>query len=279
MGLMQRSSYVPKIAVTLIGILTGLTFYPLATQAQSVLLERAENSEDYKFVAPSFIETNKTNGRPTHRTSGGDRGPCAERLIALVPGEGEIRLQSDNCSESDFSLSKSYLALTTEEKPSLLFYVPEQSIPGLYGKLVLLEEKQRIHKQLVPLPPKAGTIAFRLTKPLEIDKEYHWIFSIVVYPRRPAKNPEVEGFIQRIEFKTSLKESASDRERIRACAKNGIWYDALAGLANLHQETPEDKNVATNWATFLSSVGLGAIADAPVRWSLPESEVSVPIAD
>ena len=252
----------------MVGELASCVFLSLPAQAQSVQqLGSVEPGRLYFFSSPSASSAGdfEEEGRPTQRTAGGDRTSCAEQLIALIPGNGEIQNQPGSCGAE----SVSFPTQTVVEFPTLWFYVPTQSTPTLSAEFVLLDDQEQpVLIQPISLSEIPGVVSVSPNRPLETGKQYRWIFSLLVNPDRPSSNPAVEGFIRRIEPDATLirqiERAVSPRERIAIYAQEGIWHDALTALADLRQATPRDPRLLTDWTDLLSSVGLGAIAHVPV---------------
>lgn len=248
------------------GLSSAIAFMP--TKANSIQPLSNAEPEPLYFVSPSLASSAndfEEEGRPTQRTAGGDRNSCAEQLIALIPGKGEIQNQPGACGAE----SVSFPTLTVVESPTFWFYVPAQSTAGLSAEFVLLDDQEQpILIQPISLSETPGVVSVSPTHPLETGKQYRWMFSILVNPDRPSRNPAVEGLIRRIEPNSTLlgqiKSAVSSREQVAIYARQGIWQDALTTLANLRRATPGDPRVLTDWTDLLGSVGLGSIASVPV---------------
>lgn len=205
----------------------------------------------------------ESEGRPPSRTSAGSRNSCLDLLIALVPGRDTVRVDNNDCG----GYSASLMALTVSAQPTLWFYLPE-SVRGGSAELVLLDTNQQAtFVQPVTIGDAQGIIRVALNQPLEIERPYHWVFS--VEGRNNTAEPLfVEGFIQRVAPNTTLAaaltSAPSKPEQMALYAEHGIWHDALTLLLDLRRAAPTDTVLANQWTSFIESVGLGAIADAPV---------------
>ncbi|MDJ0708328.1 MAG: DUF928 domain-containing protein [Leptolyngbyaceae cyanobacterium MO_188.B28] len=204
-------------------------------------------------------------GRPRRRSSGGSRGICADLLVALVPGVGTLAQSDQNCSLQ----SASTLALTVDETPTLWFHAPEQDQANRAAELVLLDDNQQaISIERFILPQASGIVGVQLSQPLATNQSYQWVFSILENQRNPSQNPAVEGVLRRVapdaNLEMALLSADTQRKRVDVFAQNGIWHDALTELVNLRRTAPNNPAVARDWASFLNSVDLSAIADAPL---------------
>jgi len=52
--------------------------------------------------------------------------------------------------------------------------------------------------------------------------------------------------------------------KVIAYARNGIWYETLATLAEMRRLAPNDSRLTTEWTQLLQSQGLESIADQPL---------------
>jgi hypothetical protein len=161
------------------------------------------------------------------------------------------------------------LALSLTSSPTLWFYIPQQSRPDTVGQLTVLDEsEQPIATEQVTLSTEAGVVGVALSQPLRPDRPYHWVFSILINPRRPSQNPTVEGVIQWTEPNTAianqLNQARSPLEKVAIYRQHQIWQDALTELIALRQNQPDDANVNEIWNDLLEEQGLEAIANAPI---------------
>ncbi|MEI2580743.1 DUF928 domain-containing protein [Scytonema sp. PRP1] len=184
--------------------------------------------------------------------AGAGRGRCPA-LVAL--GKDEIPLtafvpviqeeQSSSSNSDDISLSKlNYVwGKTTEAYPTFLFYIPYvyKKSEVEYGKFVLLDkDKHRVTGPIfVKIPVDKPSIAkFTLpesAKPLEINQEYTWYFSIICNPLKPSRNPGVTGWIERVQL------PILPPQNYLYYAQQGIWYDTVTHLV-------ENANIQTQSA-------------------------------
>lgn len=206
--------------------------------------------------------------RPGGRTSGGSRGACLEQLIALVPGTDAIPVGAGTCETPSESLP----TRTVHDTPTLWFYVPtppaSSAQPGAIVEFVLLDQTGQIqYTKPITVAETPGIVAVQ-TPSLQRNQSYQWVFSLLINARNPSQNPTVDGWVLRIEpdaaLSQDLAQATSPQERIAAYASHGVWQDALTQLALLRQADPENPALLAAWHELLDSVGLGAIADAPL---------------
>lgn len=187
---------------------------------------------------------------PGRRESGGTRGGGIfgrENAIALVPEMGGV---------------------TVSEFPSFFFYIPEidgpsPEVTAFFG--IVDENNQIIYETQLNLPETVGIIKIEGTetaaKPsLEVGKIYRWYWEI-------EGGGILTGTVQRVEADPELTEAlkrATPEDYPDLYIDAGIWYDSLSVLAELRQADPDNSNLTTRWQKLLASVGLEAIADAPL---------------
>ncbi|NEQ25783.1 MAG: DUF928 domain-containing protein, partial [Microcoleus sp. SIO2G3] len=158
--------------------------------------------------------------------------------------------------------------LTTSDRPTFWFYVPYSLTDDRPGEFVLLDrDRNYVYQSSAIRSDAAGIIRITLppsVPPLEIGNRYQWTFMIGC----EADNPIfTQGSIERIASTAPLADrlaQSTPSERADLFASQGIWYDALTTLAELHLADPHDRTIAANWYSLMQSVGLADIADQPL---------------
>lgn len=191
-------------------------------------------------------------GAPARTADGGARG-CGEYkqgekpLTALIP--------------------RKHLALTVAEHPTFFWYIPQSEAKALEFTLRDENDETVIYRTTLPVPTKAGIISLTLPSDsapaLEVGKMYHWYLAMICNPEDRSGDTVVDGWIERISLSEKLAEeikNASPNTLPSIYAKAGIWHEALATLAKLRRNNPNDTNVASRWQEFLKSVDLGEFA-------------------
>jgi Domain of Unknown Function (DUF928) len=197
-------------------------------------------------------------GLPGRREGGGTRGGCLAQagaqphsLTALIPATNTGR--------------------TVTAHPSLFWYVPQNTAAA--AEFVLLDAANtEIYKTILPISQQPGVLSLSLpadgsVPALEVGKSYRWYFSLICDPLDRSADSFTTGWVQRTEPSTALAQqlsAAAEEEKPLIYASAGIWYEALAGLAELRREQPQNAQVQTQWQTLLESVGLAQIADQPL---------------
>ncbi|MBD1881572.1 DUF928 domain-containing protein [Coleofasciculus sp. FACHB-T130] len=194
---------------------------------------------------------------PNIREPGASRGRSAcivdaEGLTALIPGKN--------------------FGVTVTGYPTLFFYIPKN--PPQTAELMVwdVEGKQVVYETTFKISQNPGVVSVSLPeqagiKPLQVGKTYRFSFALLCDPKDRGSNILVEGWIRRNELSATLAnqlQQASPQERPAIYAKAGIWYETLTTLAELRRDRPNDSTLAAAWEDLLKSVGLEAIATAPL---------------
>jgi len=226
------------IAVTLSSLLTPMQAVPAPT-----LLSQNVNFQPPDVTAPD----NRQGG--THR---GDACPKDLSIIPLIP--------------------KSNNGLTLEESPTFFAYVSSSSTRVDFTLQAADEKGTEVYKTTFKVD-KPGIVEVSIPaiggdrqKSLEIGQRYQWSFSVAC-DDDPSGNYFVKGIVQRIEPQETLKNVLANPDpmaRAIAYAKNGIWYETLATLAQMQRLAPDDSEPRAEWRQLLQSQGLELIADQPL---------------
>jgi hypothetical protein len=255
--------YRPLFALSLtlsLGIaLTPHLSAPVQAQSQAPrpLRRSAIQWKPGEYRPPSGI------GVPSRREGGGTRGcnvtlgdpdnPNSQpkELIALLPENGFGR--------------------TVDAHPTFLAYIPASNAPQL--EFQLLDEAQNlIYETILPLSGRAGIVSVTIPdsvaiSPLAVDEYYSFSFSLVCATEDDLFDRSgdivVGGVMQRVAASEALNRELAQAPPSRhpeIYARESLWFDALASLAQLRQETPNNPSLLTDWMALLEAVGLGEIA-------------------
>ncbi|MEG3925122.1 DUF928 domain-containing protein [Microcoleus sp. D3_18a_C4] len=224
------------IAVTLPSLLT-----PMQAVPAPILL-----SQNVNFKPPDVTA-------PDNRQGGTHRG-CKLRdglfITPLVP--------------------ESNIGLTLTESPTFFVYVSQ---PAAQVEFILLnaDESEVVYETTLK-NDKAGIVGVSLsqkdkTKNIEVGKRYVWSFALACAPLERSGDYIVKGWMQRIEPPANLKNDLANPDpmaKVIAYAKNGIWYETIATLAEMRRLAPDDSRLTTEWTQLLKSQGLESIAAQPL---------------
>jgi hypothetical protein len=167
----------------------------------------------------------------------------------------------------------STIGITLAEYPTFFFYLPDANLEGVKGEFTLENEKKEvIYYKTVLLKASDSIIRVELSDapslpPLEVGKSYNWAFNLVFDKFDRSDSKYVTGWIKRIEPNSELQQklgTAPRQEQPAIYAKNGIWYEALASLAQLRCASPSDSTLTSDWESLLQQVGLPEISQKPL---------------
>lgn len=246
---MTRAKHSTKISILSLSILLPLlTVAPLTAEAAPIgSTITAPNKLSLNFKPPK-------RGAPTSTAGGATRGTClsgTRRPVPLTP--------------------KEHLGLTLSERPSFFVYVPESQTPMAEFLLLSEDDADVIYQTTFKVSATSGVIRFDLpadAPALQVGKTYHWFITLNCdVTKGPSGNPSVEGWVERTAFSQPLaatlaKTAPSDRPAVYAEA--GIWHETLTSLADQRRKSPNNSKLQTDWQELLRSVGLDAIATAPL---------------
>lgn len=159
----------------------------------------------------------------------------------------------------------SNIGLTVSETPTLFWYVPATAPVDM--EFVLRDEMGKvIDEQTLAVTGTAGIVSLNPSKPLEVGKSYHWFFSMICNPADRAGDRFVGGWIKRVEMSSNLTqdlEAAKPNDRPAIYARESLWFDTVASLADLHRNNANDPTIAAQWEELLKSVDLAVLAKEP----------------
>ena len=227
------------IAVTLSSLLT-----PMQAVPAPILL-----SQNVNFPPPDVTA-------PDNRRGATQRGcKLQEGLLIITP-----------------LIPKSKIGLTLTESPTFFAYVSHSSTQVEFILQANDQEGTEVYKTTFKVD-KPGIVEVSIPaignhqKTLEIGQRYQWSFSVVCDEKDLSGNYFVYGIVQRIEPQETLKNDLANADpmaRAIAYAKNGIWYETLATLAQMRRLAPDDSGFRAEWTQLLQSQGLELIADKPL---------------
>lgn len=170
----------------------------------------------------------------------------------------------------DLTPGTAEVGVTISEAPEIFVYIPETS--ARMAEFVLKDENETdiYRSENIPISGQQSILSVKLPADkikLEKGKNYHWYFSVICNPDNRRKDIFVEGWTQHTEMSSDVAsqlEKAATLERAKLYAEAGIWHEAVATLAELRRQTPDDPVLVQEWKTLLESAGLKQIAELPV---------------
>jgi hypothetical protein len=196
-----------------------------------------------KSPKPKELDFSGT-GRPGQRTAGGSRSQCLNpnfSLTALLP--------------------KALAGKTAAERPTFWFHVRDLPISKIAGEFVLQDEnRQDVDRIPVQLNDRTELVSFTLPgdrAPLELNRWYRWYLKLYCQPDRTSSPIFVQGWVQRVALDRETKSQLAKTDRPDLIyAQKGIWFDALADLAKLRIDSPENRELQEDWQKLLSAKGV-----------------------
>lgn len=176
-------------------------------------------------------------GVPGRREGGGTRG-CPVGT-ALIPEPA------------------STIARTISPQPVFFFYLPAPVSDESANFLLTDEQGNKVYEKTFKLSTKqGGIVGIKFlgepgTPPLEDNKKYNW--SLILC------GTERGGWIERVSLssvqKSELEELNNPLQQLNFYAQQGLWFEAIATLADLRATSPNDPSIQNQWIQLLKSVG------------------------
>lgn len=221
----------------------------ILVQTPQVLLAKGipERWEVNEYQPPIDI------GAPINTEGGGTRGSVSscpvtgKPLRALVPSNR--------------------FGTTVAAYPTFLVYMPALSpqAPSLPVEFVLEDKNSNeVYKSTFKSNGKSGLVTISLPTqaglaPLEIGQDYKWSLSIICQPDDRSRDISVQAIVRRVELNPTLSnqlKEASPQKQVELYAEARIWQDALATLAQLRRDNPNNSTIAADWEKLLRSADL-----------------------
>ena len=237
-----------------------LNFTALAMAVFAIAVTISSLLTPMQAVPAPILLTQNVNFQPPDVTAPDNRVGGAQRGCELREGLFITPL-----------IPESNIGLTLTESPTFFVYVSQ---PSAQVKFTLLneDESEVVYETTFLKIDQAGIVGVSLsekgkTKNIEVGKRYVWSFALVCDPEDRSGDKFVKGWMERIEPQASLKSDLANPDPMAkaiAYAKNGIWYETLATLAQMRRLAPDDSGLKTEWTQLLQSQGLESIADQPL---------------
>jgi hypothetical protein len=166
-----------------------------------------------------------------------------------------------------WALAPDHAGLTTRERPVLYWYLPRPAATHLELSVSGDAAGKPLLDLAIASPASAGVQKLDLARygiSLRPGIEYRWSVTAETDPRqRPSS-----GRIQRVEPSPALAkrlEGTPKTAHAAAYAEEGIWYDALAAISDLIEQSPADADLHKQRESLLQQIGLkdAAAGDAP----------------
>ena len=277
--------YLSRQLVSCLAILS-MGLMPLEAVGSEITAEKSlARDTSYAFQPPPVPSSLSS---PTGRREGvATRGSCPkveQPLTALVPLTPVAQNKSSVISqikESEKGQQKNVVwSQTISTHPSFWFYVPYPLDENYPVEFILQDEAGNdIYQTSVTVSHStAGVMKIALPShlpPLAVNQEYHWYFFVYCGADEYSNMTYVEGSLHRINPDANLTNQlaqANHQEKITLLAAHGIWHEPLTMLAQLRKKQPNNLAIKQNWQNLLTSIGLEAIAQAPVLSYCPSQK-------
>ncbi|MEO0771467.1 MAG: DUF928 domain-containing protein, partial [Cyanobacteria bacterium J06649_4] len=196
-------------------------------------------------------------------------------------GTRNERLFAQNYAYLAALITSDNLGITTEERPTFIFSVP-QMVEDHTAEFVLRNENDElVYESTFPIDREGGTITLDTAsidgmEALTLNETYRWYFSIIPDVSDRAKDAGVHGNIRRVDAEDWLAQQSLDGETLAHLANNNsleraralyqqanLWHDAAVALNKLRQAQPENTAIASEWHQLLEFAGLASIVETP----------------
>ncbi len=98
---------------------------------------------------------------------------------------------------------------------------------------------------------------------LEPNKIYQWTLSLACQNDSDGAFVYVQGSIEKVTLEPNIQtqlKTVDNTEKAVIYAREGIWYDASATLAQLRSQNPNDEQINRMWSELLEQVNLTEMA-------------------
>jgi hypothetical protein len=186
-------------------------------------------------------------GLPTYRRDGGSRGEASctmdnRNLVALAP--------------------QNNIGITASTSPQLFFYIPATSEPKTLEFVLRDQEDKLVYETTITHHGKSGLLNLAIPETvgskLSSNSNYHWYLSLICNSEERSLDAVIQGDMKHVTINSILQQQLADANPIKRAdiyQQQGIWYDALAVLAQSQQEQASPA-IEKKWLELLKSVGL-----------------------
>lgn len=257
----KRSTF----ALTLMGL--GSLLVTMTAAPASLAQPADKGTSEHQLTKSNQPRNPLRQGLPGRRLGGGTR---SERLFVEDYAYLAALVTSNN------------LGITTAERPTLMFYIPEM-VANQTAEFELRDENDDlVHTSTFEVDSNGGIIRLNTAEldgmpSLSTDATYRWYFSIVPETTDAtdrASDIVVHGNIRRVEQSAWLSEYDIDAMALEQAGQTSpiqqarllyqeanLWHDAAVLLTELQQQMPNSTEVETEWNQLLEFAGLAAIVE------------------
>ena len=236
-------------------IMCGLPLFNVAALDQPAMSQSVgeqTKNPDTAVGMPVYKPT--MHGAPGGRVGGGTRSRGKDSPILSV-------------------LAPDHAGLTTEEQPTLLWYLSKPTTDPIELTVVHSRDKQTTLETKLQLPSKSGVQQVRLADygiHLLPGVQYQWFVALVPDPDRRAKDIIAGATIERITPPKDIETKLAQGDKTsfpHIYADAGLWYDSVTSISNLIDTAPNDLAFHKQRASLLEQVGLVEIAQYDLNFN------------
>lgn len=215
---------------------------PTPADAQQKPAETA-SPPDAKATASAPVYKPPLRGAPGGRVGGGTRGTGREAFILSV-------------------LAPAHTGLTTSEQPVLYWFISGPSSHPVELTLVDPQKTDPLVELRIEPPIAAGVHKVRLSDhgvKLASAVPYNWYVAVMPDTGRRSKDILAGGTVERIALTDDIASRVSKAPKAdlpMLYAEAGLWYDAMAALNDLIEQSPENRGLRDQRSALLRQVGL-----------------------
>ena len=193
--------------------------------------------------------------------AGGTRG---EGNIGVIEQRRAIAI----CSQGDIPVTalipeETEAQKTISSRPEWFVYIPQTSAKTIEFQLVN-EDQDDVYIETLALSETPGILKISLPEDvaLEEGKTYSWIMEVSCNSEETKGVEVIQGEIERVglseDIQTQIEAASEPLKQAEIYAQQRIWQDTLMLMVSLKESNP------AAWEQLLESVGLEAIATAPI---------------
>ena len=196
-------------------------------------------------------------GSPGGRVGGGTRGAALDAPVSLSV------------------LAPDHVGITLQTQPHLCYFISKKTTHSLEVTITEKRATKPVLEARLNPPEKGGIQCIRLADhgvQLRQNVPYQWFVALVTDPDRRSRDILSGGMIEVVPPSPALSEKLRRTEKAKqpfVLAQEGIWYDALAALADRIAASPKDLSLREQRAALLEQVGLREAAEFDLKESKP----------
>ena len=202
-------------------------------------------TSDAKATASAPVYKPPLRGAPGGRVGGGTRGTGREAFILSV-------------------LAPAHTGLTSSEQPVLYWFISSPSSHPVELTLVDPQKSDPLVELRIEPPVAAGVHRVRLADHgvrLAPAVPYSWYVAVMPDTGRRSKDILAGGTVERVSMPDGLATKVSGTSKAdlpNLYAEAGLWYDAIAAMNDLIDQSPGNQALREQRSALLRQVGLPA---------------------